>query len=71
MLAFQARQEPEIAVAGFFDCNITISEVEGAYDDNHKLNDTLAKVAAGSITFGGPKNATFSDGTAYQLYPNK
>ena len=66
---FQAKDEPEIPIAGFFDCNITIAQVEGAYAPEHLLPDEQAKIAAGAIGFGGASN--FSDSTAYQVYPNK
>lgn len=66
---FQAKSEPEkINVAGFFDCNTTISTVEGAYAPAHDLSDKQAKIAAGAVGFGGPSN--FSSHTAYQVYPN-
>ena len=68
---FQAKFEPEILVAGFFDCNITISDVQGAYAPAHKLSDQQAKIAASAIGFGGPTNVNLTDDTNYQVYPNK
>ena len=66
---FQAKDEPGIPDAGFFDCNITIATVEGAYAPEHDLPDQQAKIAAGAIGFGGASN--HSDDIAYQVYPNK
>lgn len=66
---FQAKNDPDIPIAGFFDCNTTISNVQGAYAPAHELPDRQAKIAAGAIGYGGPSN--FSEHTAYQVYPNK